>query len=70
MPTSIGLEALISKRQELITEKETMLSEFNSQIAEMDSCIELLSGKSVNEVISETVYDDTNPNYIKSSIEN
>lgn len=32
MPTSIGLEALISKRQELITEKETMLSEFNSQI--------------------------------------
>lgn len=69
MPKSIGLEALISKRAELIAEKEFMLSNFNAEITEIESCIELLSGIKVKDIVSETVYDDTNPNYIKQSLE-
>lgn len=69
MQKSIGLDTLISKRESLISEKEAMNTEFNSQISELESCIELMSGKKVWEVTSETLYDDTNTSYIKSSIE-
>jgi hypothetical protein len=66
---SIGLEALITKRAELLAEKEAMTAQLNSEISEIESCIELLSGKKVWEITSETRYDDENPNYIKSSQE-
>lgn len=69
MPQSLGIETLIEKRANLVAERDNMLTDYNNQIAEIESCIELLSGKKVWEVISETKYDDENPNYIRSSQE-
>lgn len=69
MPKSVGLEALMTKRNELVSEKNKMNEELDKQIQEMESCIELLSGKTVWEIEAATVYDDENPNYIKSSLE-
>ncbi len=69
MNKSLGIEALIEKRNSLVAEKEAMLIDLNNQIAEMENCIELLSGNKVWDLGSETKYDDENPNYIKSSQE-
>ncbi len=69
MSQSLGIEALIEKREQLVTERNNAIARFDSEISELDSCIELLSGKSVFEVVNETRFDDENPNYIKSSPE-
>lgn len=69
MNNSLGLEALIEKRQNLIIERDNAVLTYNNQISELDSCIEILSGKKVWEVVNKTVYDDENPNYIRSSQE-
>ena len=65
----MGIDALMSKRNQLVAEKEAMLAQFNSEISEMESCIELLSGKKVWEIPLEEKFDDLNPNYIRSSQE-
>lgn len=69
MSQSLGIEALIEKREQLVTERNNAIARFDSEISELDSCIELLSGKSVFDVVNETRFDDENPNYIKSSPE-
>lgn len=66
---SISLETLLSKRDSLVTERDNMLLEFNNQIAEIESCIELMSGKRVWEFAKEDRFDDLSPSYIKSSQE-
>ena len=69
MPNSYSIEALVTKREQLVSERDSMLEQFNNEIREMESSIELLSGKKVWEVLSETSFDDTHPSYIKSSQE-
>jgi len=69
MNQSLGIEALVKKREELVFDRDNMLVEYNNQIAEMESCIELLSGKPYSETITDFKFDDESPNYIKSSQE-
>lgn len=66
---SAGTEVLIEKRQQLLDEKNRMVENFDSQIREVESCIELLEGKKVWEISTEVRYEDENPNHIRSSQE-
>lgn len=69
MIKTLGINALIEKRDNLVFERDQMLTEYNNQIAEFESCIELLSGKPYSETIVDFKFDDESPNYIKSSQE-
>lgn len=69
MSQSLGIDALIEKRESLVLERNNAIARFDSEISELDSCIELLSGKSVFEVTNETRFDDENPDYIRQSKE-
>ena len=64
-----AIESLLQKRQKIIAEKVAINKQWDSNINGIENAIEQLSGKKVWEVESETVFDDENPNYIKSSIE-
>lgn len=64
-----AIESLLQKRQKIIAEKVAINKQLDSNINGIENAIEQLSGKKVWEVESETVFDDENPNYIKSSIE-
>lgn len=70
MQNQTAVETLHQKRTELIIERETFLSRINSEISGLASAIESLSGLKVWETEPTTLFDDENPNYIKSSIEN
>ena len=69
MPQSLGIEALIEKLETLMAEKKAAIEQFDNQIKELESCIELLSGKPYTEYMADFRFDDENPNYIKSSQE-
>jgi len=64
-----AIEALLQKRNDLTVKRDTDFYLATQDIKGIETAIEQLSGKKVWEVQSETVYDDENPNYIKSSIE-
>ena len=70
MQRSIGIKALVKERNALLSQKVEFLVEINKQISEMESCIELLSGKKVWDIQQEEWFDDELPDYIKGSIEN
>jgi hypothetical protein len=65
----LGINALIEKRDNLVFERDQMLTEYNNQIAEFESCIELLSGKPYSETVADFKFDDESPNYVKGSQE-
>ena len=65
----VVIETLIKKRESLIFERDNMVDLANKAISEMESCIELLSGKKVWEMPLEERFDGLNPNYIRSSQE-
>lgn len=65
----ISIEVLLLKRQQLLDEKAKMASQFDQDITSIETSIEVLSGKKVWEVVQEERFDDENPHYIKSSIE-
>lgn len=69
MSSSISLSALYEVRNKLMQERHDAIVNFNAQIKEIESSIELLSGKKVMQNCNPEFYDDTNPNYIRQSIE-
>lgn len=69
MIQSLGINALVEKRSVLVAERDNMLTEFNNQIKELESCIELLSGKDYQDFAQDYRFDDDSPNYIRSSAE-
>jgi hypothetical protein len=64
---AIGLETLIEKRTTLYNEQMAAYNQYEAQIKELDSCIEILSGRKYKELIEEDRYDDENPHYIKGT---
>jgi hypothetical protein len=69
MEYSSAIAALLEIRNKLVLERDSMFSEFQKKIDEYEASIEIISGKTVWQITSETMYDDENPNYIKASIE-
>jgi hypothetical protein len=69
MSQNAAVEALVTQREKLVSERDRMIESFNTQISEIESSIETLSGRKVWDVISETRFDDESPHYIKSSEE-
>lgn len=61
---AVGLTTLVEKRTALFNEQMAAYNQYEDQIKELDSCIELLSGKKYKEIIEESRYDDENPTYI------
>lgn len=66
---NLAEQTLLDQRQKLIHEKEQMIAKFDEQISQLETAIERLLGKKVWEIENLTLYDDTNPDYIKGSIE-
>jgi hypothetical protein len=64
-----AIEALASKRQKLIDEKNKMISKFDFEISELETAIEIISGKKVWEFVNKNRFDDENYNYVRSSQE-
>ncbi len=64
-----ALGLLLIERRKLLDEQAAMVSQFNQKINEIEAAIDMIEGKKVwkNEPID--LYDDTNPDYIKQSIE-
>ena len=69
MQNKLSVELLHSKRTELMAERKAFLAKIDNEISSIEVSIELLSGLKVWETEPEVVFDDENPNYIKSSIE-
>ena len=69
MENQTAVETLHKKRTELIADRNAYLLAINHEISSIESAIESLSGLKVWETEPETIYDDENPNYIKSSQE-
>lgn len=69
MNSNVAIEAMVSKREQILAEQRKMNERYNSKIESLDAAIELLTGKKANEVADETHYDDEHPDYIKSSQE-
>ena len=68
MPNS-AVESLIATRNLLEADKNRTIENFDKQISEIETAILTLTGKKVWEIPQSERYDDENPNYIKSSIE-
>ena len=68
MAQNIALQSLINERDKLISAKAEAIANFDKQILEFDNAIDEISGKKYWGY-SDTLYDDENPDYIKSSLE-
>lgn len=64
-----AIDTLTEKRNELVAERDRMLARMNGEIAQLESAIDTLCGKKVWLIEEPVLYDDENPSYIKSSIE-
>jgi len=62
-----AIEVLFTERNKLINERDAMLQKFSTLIMGIESSIEVLSGKKVWEIAPETIYFDTNPDYIRGT---
>lgn len=69
MSNKLAAELLLKKRNELVELKRKMLDRYNKDISEIESAIESLEGKKVWQIEPSLIYDDENPDYIKSSLE-
>lgn len=64
-----AVELLVKERAKLIAEKAQAIAKFDEAISFLESGIETISGKKVWQAEAATVYDDENPDYVKSSAE-
>lgn len=67
--STAAIEALNQKRDDLIAEQMRIYQNFEKEIKQLESAMETLAGKKVWEFPRSEWFDDENPNYIKSSIE-
>lgn len=67
---STAINSLLETRQSLINQRVELVAKLDSEILQIDTAIELLSGKKVWEIAKVEKFDDENTDYIKSSIEN
>ena len=66
---NLAVQSLLIKRDELLAEKAKMEEQFDTQIGEIETAINQLSGKKAWEIDRSEYFDDTHPNYIKGSFE-
>jgi hypothetical protein len=64
---TVVISTLVAKRETLLAEQRQANARFDSEIAEVENAIELLSGERVWERTNDPIYSDTHPDYIKSS---
>ncbi len=67
--SNTAVKVLEERKQQLIQEKAKMNDLFDNQINELEVAIESVLGKTVWDMPRVEIYDDENPNYIKSSQE-
>jgi len=63
----VVIGTLVKKREQILAEKYAAISRFDSEIRELETAIERLSGKKVWEVSQGALYDDEHPDYIRQS---
>lgn len=69
MAQNLAVESLLKEIDKVLHEKQKMNAIFDAQISELETAIDQLCGKRVWETEPESLYDDTNMDYIKSSVE-
>jgi len=69
MASTLVIETLTSKRQQLVVERDATVFRYDKEISEIETAIMELTGKKVWEIPPSEKYDDENPDYIKGSFE-
>jgi len=69
MASSLVIEMLIKKREELMAELESVQIRIANEIREINASLVTLSGKPIPEIERKYRYDDENPDYIRGSQE-
>ena len=64
-----AIEVLFKEKNKLEIERDFHIDRLNKLISDLETSIEVLSGKKVWEVENAVKFDDENPDYIKSSKE-
>ena len=67
--SNLPIELLLKKKNELEAHRDTEFHRITMEISGIEAAIEQLTGKKVWEIEPQIFYDDTNPDYIKASIE-
>lgn len=67
--SNIAIETLLKQRQQLLDERQKMWERYAKEIDEIDAAIETINGKKSHEFLTDTLYDDEHPDYIKQSQE-
>lgn len=66
---NLAVDALISKRADLVREQARINEQYNKQILDIESAIEKLSGEKSWEIPIIDKFDDESHSYIKGSFE-
>jgi len=69
MASTLVIETLTAKRQQLVTERDAAVFRYDKEISDIETALMELAGKKVWETQPSERYDDENPEYIKGSIE-
>lgn len=69
MASQLVIEVLSNKLKQLVSEKDVAIIRYNKEISEIETALLELEGKKVWEISPAEKFDDENPDYIKSSIE-
>lgn len=69
MEQNYAIDALETKREIVKAEMNKVMQEFEKQLSDIDSAIKMIRGDHVWDYSIGKVYDDSDPNYIKGSIE-
>lgn len=65
----VVIDTLLAKMQQLAAERDAVLYKYNAEIDELEFAIAKYTGKRPIDAKNTTLYDDENPDYIKSSQE-
>ena len=69
MAQNIAIKLLLKQRETLVSEKQAAMEHFDTQIQELETAIDELYGKRVWNYSALELFDDTHPDYIRSSSE-
>lgn len=70
MSNNLAIQTLLNKMHQLMDEKHKMLEKYKTEIAQMNAAILALSeGEPVEVPEAVDIFDDQNPDYIRSSSE-
>lgn len=69
MSPNLAVEVLTERRLKLVEIKQSLIERYDKEISDIETALLQLTGSKVWETLPTERFDDENPDYIKSSIE-